>query len=102
MFMAFLCPEISKIKNAKEFLSQKSPKLFAQHNTVWHLFKNFEIKRQKSFFGNILLIIEKIQNFENLSTTHTFYVDLGPKRNLGRRYPVIGSMGYGRVGGGLN
>ena len=51
---------------------------------------------------NILPIIEKIQKwtpknqkFENPSTTHKFYVDLGPKRYLGPRYPIIGSMGCG-------
>ena len=41
------------------------------------------------------------QKFENLSTTHKFYVDLGQKKYLGPRYPIIGSMGYGG-GGGLN
>ena len=40
----------------------------------------------------------KNQKFENLSTTHIFQVDLGPKRHLGPRESIIGSMGYG--GGG--
>ena len=45
--------------------------------------KILKLKDQKSVFWNILPIIEKIQkwtpknqNFENLSTTHKFYVDL--------------------------
>ena len=36
----------------------------------------------------------KNQKFENPSTTHKFYVDLGPKWYLGPRDPIIGSMGY--------
>ena len=32
----------------------------------------------------------KNQKFENPSTTHKFYVDLGPKRYLGQRDPIIG------------
>ena len=41
----------------------------------------------------------KNQKSENLSTIHKFYFDLGPKRYLGPRDPIIGSMGYG--GGGV-
>ena len=34
MLMAFLCPEISKIKSAKKILSQKARKLLAQYSTL--------------------------------------------------------------------
>ena len=44
----------------------------------------------------------KNQKFENPSTTHEFYVDLGPKRYLVQRDPIIGSMGYGGGGSKLN
>ena len=37
----------------------------------------------------------KNQIFANPRTRHKFYVDLGPKRYLGPRDPIIGSMGYG-------
>ena len=37
----------------------------------------------------------KNQKFENPSTIHKSYVDLGPERYLGPRDPIIGSMGYG-------
>ena len=37
----------------------------------------------------------KNKKFDNPSTTHKFCVDLGPKRYLGPRDPIIGSMGYG-------
>ena len=40
----------------------------------------------------------KIKKFENPSTTLKFYVELGRKRKLGTRDPIIGSMGYGGVG----
>ena len=32
---------------------------------------------------------------KNPSTTHKFYVDLGPKRYFGPRDPIIENMGYG-------
>ena len=61
-----------------------------------------KIKDQKSVFWNILPFIEKnqkwtpkIQKFENPSKTHKFYVNLGTKRYLGPRDPIIGIMGYG-------
>ena len=61
-----------------------------------------KLKVIKIVCWNILPIIEKIQKrtpknqkFENPSTTRKFYVDLGPKRYLGPRDPIIGSMGYG-------
>ena len=34
MNVAVKCPEISNIKNAKQFLSEKSRKLFAQYNIL--------------------------------------------------------------------
>ena len=37
----------------------------------------------------------KNQKIKNPSTTHKFDVDLGPKRYLGPRDTIIGSMGYG-------
>ena len=40
----------------------------------------------------------KNQKFENPSTTPKFSVDLGPKRYLGPRDPIIG-MGYWGGGG---
>ena len=43
--------------------------------------------------------ISKIKKFENPSTSHKFYVDLGPKRYFGPKDPIIGSMDYG--GGGF-
>ena len=128
MFMAFLCPEISKIKNAKKIsLSNLANYLlnithFYDHKsyfirttfrlviirTIWHLFSNFEIKRSKKcVIGIFYPSLKKFQkctlkneNFENQSPIYKFYVDLGPKRYLGPRHPIIGSMGYGV--GGLN
>ena len=48
-----------------------------------------KLKDQKSFFWNILPIIEKIQKrthknqkIENPSTTRKLYVDLGRKKNI--------------------
>ena len=126
MFIAFLCPEISKIKNylrnltnyllnITHFYDNKYfRKSFYQNNfssffigTVWHLFSNFEIKRPKKCFFeyftqhwmNSKKWTPKNHKFKNPSTTQKFYVDLGPKRYLGRRDPIIGSVGYG--GGGL-
>ena len=81
MFMAFLCPDISKIENANIFfLSNNSNNntllvwpvdhknvrnLFIRTSfclviigTVWHLFLNFEIKKPKSGFWIILHITE--------------------------------------------
>ena len=68
---------------------------------VWHLFSNFEMKRSKKCFWNILpsLRIPKCSQkiTKNQKTEHVYF-DLDPKRYLGRRYPFIGSMGY--EGGG--
>ena len=102
--MAFLCPEISKIKIQKKIYLRNLAnyllnithfydhikfifKLFYQDNIsscyYWHRLAplpNFEI--------------EKIQK-RTTSTTRKFYVDLDPKGYLGPRDPIIGSMGYG-------
>ena len=65
--------------------------------TVWHLWKD-----QKMFLVIFYPSLKKFENgslkFKNLSKTHKFYVDLGQKRYLCPRDPIIGSMGYG--GGG--
>ena len=57
------------------------------------------------FFCNIFPIIEKNtkwipknQKIQNPAQTHKLYVDVGPKRYLGRGDPIIGSM---RQGGGV-
>ena len=67
--------------------------------TAWQPFSNFEIKRPKKCFMYFLPFIEKIpkwtpknRRYESLSTIHIFYFDLGPKRHLGLRDPIIGSM----------
>ena len=104
MFMAFLCPEILKIKNANNYHSQisqiicsirhtfmttkKFRKLFYQNNFLscyyWHRLAPFLKFWNEKCFWNNLPIIEKIpkwtpksQKFENLSTAHKFYFDLG-------------------------
>ena len=83
-FLAFLCPEISKIK--KKFSLRNLANYLL--NTT-HFFKILKLKDPKSVFWNILFIIEKTQkftpknqNFENPSTTLKFYVDLGPKKRV--------------------
>ena len=64
-----------------------------------------KLNDQKSVFWNILPIIEKIQNWtpknqklEARRTTHKFYVDIDPIRDLVPTDPIIMVMG----GGGLN
>jgi len=62
------------------------------------------LKRQKKWFleyfthnrkKKILSGHLKIKSSQNLSTRRKFYFDLGSKRYLGRRDPIIGRMGYG-------
>ena len=85
--MAFLCPEISKTEKTS-FSSRY----------YWH-FSNFEIKiPQKCFFGIFYPSLKIFQNEplkieKKSSTVRKFYFDLGPKRYLGRRDPIIVSMG---------
>ena len=58
---------------------------------------------KKGIFGIFYAWLKKFQNgpikIKNPTTSHKFYVDLGPKRYLGPRDPIIGSMGYGGGGG---
>ena len=63
--------------------------------TVWHLFSNLKLKDKNSVFWKNSKMDPYNKKFENPSTTHKFYVDLGPKRYLGQRDPIIGRMGFG-------
>ena len=58
-------------------------------NNFWVIVIDVKIKKK------IKKWTTKNQKFENPSNTHKFYFVLGPKRNLGPRDPIIGSMGYG-------
>ena len=90
---------------------------FCDHKNVWKLFYQNIFSScyfwhrltplLKLWNGKIKTVVfevfdpslKKIHNgplkFGNPSTTHKFYVDLGPKSYLGSREPIVGSMGYG-------
>ena len=64
---------------------------------------NFEIERPKKFvLDTHYWKIEKLTPLKSKirKSEHDTHVDLGPKRCLGPRDPIIGSMGYGAGGGG--
>ena len=57
-------------------------------NNLWVIVINVKIYKNQKW-------TTKNKKFENPSSTHKFYVELDPKRYLGPRGPIIGSMGYG-------
>ena len=112
----FQNPGLTPNPDFRHRLSPRHPRVswhqrFSQYPRISWTQINIEFNIKKTlvtFYNNlnILPIIEKIpewtpknQKFQNPSTTHKFYVDLGPKRYLGPRDPIIGSI---VMGGGLN
>ena len=74
---------LNYLLNITHFYDHKTAFCLVIIGTVWHLFVNFEMKRPKKRFleysTHYPKWILKNQKFENLNTTHTFNLDLGPK-----------------------